>query len=301
MRPGAASRPRILKKTQEAFFVLQGTLQLTAGNRTLTVPPGGFLTVGEGAVRHYVNAGSEPLELLTWVAPAGFDELQFRSGYPIGSEQESPPAATDDDRELSRILGGSYGVDLSPVGGDYQQTPKLRLSLPNEGAMHRIGNEHYQLLAVSDNTAGQFMACRLSLPPGEGSQPHIHHREDEAIYLLSGSLAVHADGIDRQLTRGHFAYLPAEVPHAVTNNGDELAECLLLTAPGGWNGCFSGWATKNCCALRKPPPRSRVLKRAEWELAGNSFRVWPRILESTYSSRNESIRQEPDSRQRMFR
>jgi quercetin dioxygenase-like cupin family protein len=65
-----------------------------------------------------------------------------------------------------------------------------------------------------------------------GAPLHAHHREDEAMYVLEGSIRARC-GDDRfELEPRSFVFLPRNVPHEWDVVGDE-AVVLILTAPAG--------------------------------------------------------------------
>ena len=98
--PGGGLGPHVQRRGHEGFYLLSGELLVTAGNRHLTLPPGGFLNIAPETPHRLTNAGSEAAEVLLFFGPAGFDELQFRAGLPLASPEEAVPATTDDDRAL---------------------------------------------------------------------------------------------------------------------------------------------------------------------------------------------------------
>jgi uncharacterized cupin superfamily protein len=60
---------------------------------------------------------------------------------------------------------------------------------------------------------------------------HVHTREAEAWYLLSGTLTYQAGDERVDLEAGGFIYLPRGVPHAFRTTSD--VRYLALTLPGG--------------------------------------------------------------------
>ena len=88
------------------------------------------------------------------------------------------------------------------------------------------------LLAATD-TAGQVALLEQITPYGAASPCHIHHKEDELIYVLDGELAVYVDGLRRAVTGGTAVMLPRGREHAFVV---ESAEARLLTvfAPAGF-------------------------------------------------------------------
>jgi quercetin dioxygenase-like cupin family protein len=45
-------------------------------------------------------------------------------------------------------------------------------------------------LITGEETGGAFLMSEISVAPGGGTPPHIHHREDEAFRLLEGTLTI---------------------------------------------------------------------------------------------------------------
>ena len=60
----------------------------------------------------------------------------------------------------------------------------------------------------------------MTQPPGAATPVHIHAREDEAFYLLDGTMTYSADGELHRLARGSFIFLRRGLPHAFRVTGD---------------------------------------------------------------------------------
>ena len=58
---------------------------------------------------------------------------------------------------------------------------------PGEGPSIWIVGDTYTFKAVSQDTNGAHMFFEASVPPQSGPPPHIHHREDEALYVLEAN------------------------------------------------------------------------------------------------------------------
>jgi quercetin dioxygenase-like cupin family protein len=50
-------------------------------------------------------------------------------------------------------------------------------------------------LITGEETGGAFFMADLTVVPGGGTPPHIHHREDESFHLLEGTLTIQVGGI----------------------------------------------------------------------------------------------------------
>jgi quercetin dioxygenase-like cupin family protein len=101
-----------------------------------------------------------------------------------------------------------------------------------------IVGDRYTFLATSETTGGQYALWHAIVAPGGGPPPHIHRREDEAFYVLEGSLTFFTGGQRQVRGPGSFLSLPRGSEHSFKNETDQPARALLHVAPAGWNRCF---------------------------------------------------------------
>ena len=93
------------------------------------------------------------------------------------------------------------------------------------------------VLASAEQTGGAFSLIEERLPRGAEPPPHVHHREDEAFFVLEGSLTVRVGDAVFPATAGSFVFCPREVPHLLTVESDEV-RMLTLCTPGGVEQLF---------------------------------------------------------------
>lgn len=87
--------------------------------------------------------------------------------------------------------------------------------------------------ATGQETDGQYDLVEVTIPPGPGVTPlHIHHENDEAIYVLEGEVTVKLDKERHVLSAGGYTMAPRGVPHTYRNTGDEPARVLFTYTPG---------------------------------------------------------------------
>ena len=111
----------------------------------------------------------------------------------------------------------------------------------------------WQVLAGGDRTAGSVIFGEARLPPRtSGPGLHVHTREDEATFVISGVLTF-VVGDDRfEAGAGQLVWLPREVPHTFANLGDEPVWAFGVTTPAGLEGMFAEQA-EYFAALQGPP------------------------------------------------
>lgn len=89
------------------------------------------------------------------------------------------------------------------------------------------------LKAGSAETNGQFSLIEQLSPPGFATPLHLHHGEDEAMYILEGVFTFFVGDQVIKAAPGSFVYLPKDVPHAFRVEGEAPARLLQLTTPAG--------------------------------------------------------------------
>jgi quercetin dioxygenase-like cupin family protein len=109
-----------------------------------------------------------------------------------------------------------------------------------------IGGSVHRVLLDSQATDGRLTALRSIMRRGAGSPVHVHERDDETVFLLSGTATFWA-GRDRwELTSGDTAFLPRGLPHTYLFTS-ETADMLTVCNPAGMEDFFraAGWDLAN--------------------------------------------------------
>ena len=88
------------------------------------------------------------------------------------------------------------------------------------------------------DTGGALSAFELSALPQTGPFLHVHHREDEWYYVLSGEFLFKAGGVEHTLPTGASIWLPRGIPHVWANTSNAEAKLILVCKPGGFEKFF---------------------------------------------------------------
>jgi quercetin dioxygenase-like cupin family protein len=124
---------------------------------------------------------------------------------------------------------------------------------PGEGKKLWVTDELMTFKASGEDTGGAYSLTDSMVPPHGGPPPHIHHREDEAFWVLEGELEVLV-GEDRfKAGAGSFVHLPKGVLHSYQNVGTGPARFLTLMVPAGLEKFFEE-VGKLATNLSSPPP-----------------------------------------------
>jgi mannose-6-phosphate isomerase-like protein (cupin superfamily) len=90
----------------------------------------------------------------------------------------------------------------------------------------------------SEDTNGECTIFELNALPRSGPFLHVHHREDEWYYVLSGEFIFRAGGEEHSLVTGGSIWLPRGIPHVWANTAKTDGKLILMCQPGGFEKFF---------------------------------------------------------------
>jgi len=85
---------------------------------------------------------------------------------------------------------------------------------------------------------GAYYLCEAEFAPERGSPLHIHHYEDEVIYVLEGAIDIRLDNEKLHAPAGGLVHLPKNVPHALYNPLKTPLKIMVCAIPGGLENYF---------------------------------------------------------------
>jgi len=87
--------------------------------------------------------------------------------------------------------------------------------------------------ATAADTGGAMTIVEMTEPPGAEAPLHVHHREDEAFWILEGSMTLYVGEAVIEASAGDYAFGPRDVPHRYTV-GPDGCRMLFVCTPGGF-------------------------------------------------------------------
>jgi quercetin dioxygenase-like cupin family protein len=123
-----------------------------------------------------------------------------------------------------------------------QDPPVIRsakLVPPGEGtAIWWMGDDKITFQTLAEDTCAAYAFWIDEPPANVGPPKHVHSREEEGFYVITGEVAFKAGHVSAILGPGSFIALPAGIPHTWTNISKDLAKLITFTAPAGNEGFF---------------------------------------------------------------
>ena len=113
--------------------------------------------------------------------------------------------------------------------------------------------------ASAADTGGLMSIIDVTNPPHDEAPLHVHHREDEAFWILEGSATFEVGGQTIEAGVGDYLFGPRGVPHRFSV-GPEGCRMLFIMTPGGF---------EELVIAMSEPARSRTLppptEEPDWE------------------------------------
>jgi quercetin dioxygenase-like cupin family protein len=133
-----------------------------------------------------------------------------------------------------------------------------RLLNPGDAPVYRVVGDAYTVLAGGAQTGGAYALFDGLVPPGHGTPPHTHRREDETFYILDGKMTFFVAGKALTAGPGAYVYAPRDVQHHFQNQTDAPVRMLILATPAGIEQFFAAVSQGEADAAA--PPTSQYLQ-----------------------------------------
>lgn len=114
--PGFAPPPHVHEAEEEGFYVLEGELTVTCGDRVWTASSGAFVLLPRGMTHTFSVSQAGPAKLLQVTSPAQFERFAREAGDPASTRTLPPPGAPDIPRMLEAMSRYGYRMAGPPPG-----------------------------------------------------------------------------------------------------------------------------------------------------------------------------------------
>jgi quercetin dioxygenase-like cupin family protein len=108
-----------------------------------------------------------------------------------------------------------------------------------------------EIKATAADTGGQMTIVEVTEHPGAEAPLHVHHRDDEAFWVLEGDVTFEVGDETIKASAGDYVFGPRDIPHRFTV-GDGGCRMLFIMVPGGMEEVIR--ATSEPAPTRTLPP-----------------------------------------------
>jgi len=109
---------------------------------------------------------------------------------------------------------------------------------PDEGEFTPLGGMAAIRKIAGTLTQGAYSIVEHPLAPGTLVPPHVHHREDELMYILYGKIGARVGDEVVSAGPGTYVFKPRDVPHAFWNGGRTPGSIMHILSPAGFEHYF---------------------------------------------------------------
>jgi quercetin dioxygenase-like cupin family protein len=146
-------------------------------------------------------------------------------------------------RALETILENAHSfvgpLLKPPTEADRMSDHNIAFHQPADtGTSYWGPGDRYTFLVTGSQNNGAYFIMEGIVPPGGGPPLHIHHREEESLYLLDGVLEITLGEKTMHATTGDFVQIPRGLVHRFHNTGTTTARLLLFFSPAGMEKYF---------------------------------------------------------------
>jgi quercetin dioxygenase-like cupin family protein len=107
---------------------------------------------------------------------------------------------------------------------------------PGEG--NQLGGGPHKIKARAEESNGSLTVIEATIPPGRVIPPHVHANEEEAWYVVDGTVTFRIDGATHLAPAGSFVLVPRGIAHGFANESQAPARFIELFSPAGMERYF---------------------------------------------------------------
>jgi mannose-6-phosphate isomerase-like protein (cupin superfamily) len=110
--PGGGPPLHVHSREEEGFYVLEGEITFTVGDKRLVASAGMFANMPVGTPHSFKNESGTPAKMLISVAPAGLEQMFFEFGVPLAEGSMSALPPTHEEIEKLVAIAPGYGIEI---------------------------------------------------------------------------------------------------------------------------------------------------------------------------------------------
>lgn len=110
--PGGGPPPHVHSREEEGFYILEGEITFTIGNKRLVATAGMFANMPVGTSHSFRNESGKSARMLISVAPAGLEQMFFEVGQAVAPGATTAPSPSKEDIENLLAVAPRYGIEI---------------------------------------------------------------------------------------------------------------------------------------------------------------------------------------------
>ena len=136
------------------------------------------------------------------------------------------------------------------------------------GDVYRVFTNTVTIKVAGADNGGALAMFVEDVPPKIGVPMHVHRGAAETLFVLKGQFKVSVAGGIRDLGASDGVYLPAHVPHAYKNIGDQTGQLLFTIYPSGLDSFFEEISKSGLDPATELSAINRIAAKYQLEIVG---------------------------------
>ncbi len=101
------------------------------------------------------------------------------------------------------------------------------------------GRAHKMIIGTNTFAGCKNMCFGVAdFPPQKHAPSHVHNKEEEIIYILTGSGEIFFNNLPEEVRPGTCVYIPAGVEHSINNTCDDVMKLVYVFSPPVVQGSY---------------------------------------------------------------
>jgi len=155
---------------------------------------------------------------------------------------------------------------MNPNGAMFPMSSDMHVfPLPARmGKMVAVLGDLYTFVVSGEATNGAFATLEKIIRPQSGPPPHIHHSNEETLYVMEGTFSFLVGEQTVRAETGTFVYVPRGTVHTFTNIDTTAGRLLVTVTPAGFEKYFEAIGTPvhsraEAFAINEAPDFARLM------------------------------------------
>ena len=141
--------------------------------------------------------------------------------------------------------------------------------MANVGDVYQVSTNRISIKVASGDNGGEVAMWLTDAPPGSGVPLHVHWDAAETIFVRKGRFKIRLGDELIEVGPGDGMHLPANVPDAYKNFGEEPGQLIFTVMPGGVEGFFEEISHRSELQAPKDlPVINEIAAKYQFEIIG---------------------------------
>jgi quercetin dioxygenase-like cupin family protein len=144
---------------------------------------------------------------------------------------QAPDARTFSHHRYPRLARG-WALDTQGESSMSEEKLKVAVSTYDDDHLYHLDGRDFQLLLGPQTGESERMTMSIAtFPPGSRPPLHVHPKEEEQVFVISGRGKFLTEDDSIQLEPGVAIRVPVGIRHGSINDGDETLRLLCMFNP----------------------------------------------------------------------